>query len=146
MRFFRFRSMFESAVSPLGCRISTQHSKSDARRHGACWCTELQCLRSHPFHPHHFTLSLSLSLSLSHAHTHTLTFRAASCYDFAVACCGQSLRAILAPKMLRSLSKNHPDFLFSSRDFIAPPPPPPPSLSRFKQRSVAKSESSIVLD
>ena len=35
MRFFRFRSMFESAVSPL----STPCSKSDAHSHVACWCT-----------------------------------------------------------------------------------------------------------
>ena len=45
-----------------------------------------------------------LSSHHTHTHTHTLTFRAASCYDFAIACHGQSLHATLAPKMLRSFT------------------------------------------
>ena len=144
---FRFWSMLASALSPDGCLwvpISTRHSKFDAR-HAACWRTAFAPL---PFYPH---LSLSLSLSLSLTHTHTHTFRAASCFDFTVACCGQSSHAILAPKMLPSHTE-HPDFLCSPRDIIVPlppplpPAPPPPSphqppLSRSKQRSAAKKAS-----
>ena len=128
MRFFRFRSMLASAVSPLGCRISTRHSRNLTL--AAMLRVGVQHSRPLPFHLFHslslsvsLSVSLSLSLSLSRSHTHTHTQRVVSCYDFAFACCGQSLRAILAPKMLLSLTENRPDFLCSPRDFIAPIPP-----------------------
>ena len=111
MRFFRFRSKFESAY------LHSRHSKSDAHGHAAVGVQRALpqrgggegdglsnssiCTPSFStlitLHTHTYSLSPSLSLSLSHT---------ASCCDFAtfaVAWYGQSLCAILAPKMLRSL-------------------------------------------
>ena len=89
MRFFRFRSMFESAVSPLGTRVGI-HRELPRRAGGegdgfSCRMEDgleviarvlpikLQHLHPHSFHPHHFTHTYTLSLSLSHTHTHTHT-------------------------------------------------------------------------
>ena len=96
MRFFRFRSKFESAVPPLGTQnltptamlhVGVQRRLPGRGRgegdHGT------QAFAPPPF---------PLSSLYTHTHTHTLTFRAASCYDFAVACHGQSLHATLTPK------------------------------------------------
>ena len=113
-------------------------------------------------HTHTHTLSLSLSLSLSH-YTHTHTFRSANCYDFAVACSGQSLHATLAPKMLQSLAEKSTWFYFLAQRLNSPSPPPPPlpspasppslprqpppppsTLSLSKQRSFAKSEPNLL--
>ena len=143
MRFFRFRSMFES-VSPLGCRISIRHLKSDARRHAACWRTELQCLRSLPFHPHHFTLSLSLCLCLTHTHTdiqgcQLLRFRRSMLWSV-FACYTRA-------KNVTVTFRKSTRFSFLIQRLHNPSPSPPSSsLSRCKQRSAAKNESSIVLD
>ena len=145
MRFFCFRSMFESAVSPLCTRnmtpaamlrVGVQHGLP--RRGGgdgdsleAEWRTALVAGWMGdgleviarilpillPFHPHHFTHSLSLTLS----HTH-------SCYDFAVACNGQSLHSILAPKTLQSLKKINPISFLAQRLNSPSSPPPPTSL------------------
>ena len=80
MHFFRFRSK---------CRISTRHSKSDARGHAACrhtactastrrrggrWFIELQHLHPLLFHPHHFTHAHVHTQTHTHTHTHTHTY------------------------------------------------------------------------
>ena len=138
LRFFRFRSMLESAVSALGCRISAQRSKSDARRHAVCWRTAFAPL---PFHPHHFTHTHTHTYSLSHIHIHW--FRAASCYDFAVACNGQSCACYTRAQNDTVTYRNSTRFSFLTQRLHSPSPTP--FLSRSK-RSAAKSESNIGLD
>ena len=127
------------------CRISTPHSKSDARDHAACWRTacaasarrggwwfiELQHLHPLLFHPHHFTHThthththtLSLSLSLSLTHTHTLP--AASCCDFAVDTTVNPCVLCLRQNCYSHLNKINPIFFSHPEKLIAPLPPSP---------------------
>ena len=93
MHFFRFRSKFESGVPPLGSqnltpaamlRVGVQRGLPWRGRVGGWSSNSSIC-----------TPSLSFLITL---HTHTLTFRAASCYDFAIAC-------HVSPCMLHSRQK-----------------------------------------
>ena len=129
MRFFRFRSNFESAESPLSLR------KSDARSHVACWRTAwtastrgrggwwfsggmegglvvyaTPAFAPPPFPPSSlYTHSLSLSLSLSLSQTHTHSFGATSCFDFAMAFYTRAKNATVTYRKIDLIFFSHPE-------------------------------------
>ena len=100
MRFFRFRSKFESAVPPLG----TQNLTPTAMQHVGVQRRLPGRGRGEGDHRTQAFAPPPFPLSSLYTHTHTLIFRAASCYDFAVVCHGQSLHASLTPKIIQSLT------------------------------------------
>ena len=130
MRFFRFRSKFESAVSPLRIRnltlatmlrVGVQLALPQRGAEGDGLSNSSICTPSFSIlitlHTHTHTLSLSLSLSL--------TLPAASCCDFAV-------DATVSPCVLCSrqncyshLNKINPIFFSHPEKLIAPLPPSP---------------------
>ena len=91
MRFFRFRSKFESAVSPLSIRNLTfatmlrvgvqlalpqRGAEGDGLSNSSICTSSFSTLIT--LHTHTLSLSLSLTLSYTHTHTHTLPAAAIS--------------------------------------------------------------------
>ena len=129
---FRFRSKFESTVSPLGTRNLTPAAmvrvgvqRGLPRRGGmggggglvAGWRTARSDRKSfahrtpafapHPFNPHHFTHMHACTHERIHSLTLSLTHTLSLSLIFRAtnrydSGCGQSLHATLAPKMLQS--------------------------------------------